>query len=87
MRTDNENMKEFADMMAGMLKEQMSDGYPGMKVEPGYFTEMGRKGYHGISLQPADKNTCAIIDVEPYYQKLSEGMSMDGIMIWMIEEA
>ena len=80
MRSESMTVEEFSKQLKDNLQGRLAEQYPGIELESKHVTGVGFPGYEGIVIKPADVNVGTVINVEPFFEEMSEGMTFDEIL-------
>ncbi len=80
MRSESMTVEEFSKLLKDNLQGRLAEQYPGIELESKHVTGVGFPGYEGIVIKPADVNVGTVINVEPFFEEMSEGMTFDEIL-------
>ena len=65
------NMEDFIKAVKEDLTERLSDLYPGIQVEQTYVEKAQGESYEGIRLQIPGQVAAPVMNVEPFYEKVT----------------
>ena len=65
------NMEDFIKAVKEDLTDRLSDHYPGIQVEQTYVEKAQGESYEGIRLQIPGQVAAPVMNVEPFYEKVT----------------